>query len=257
MPPEIPQSKDFVNSLARGLSIIRTFDAEHQEMTLSEVAERAEMTRAGARRFLLTLETLGYVIKDDRKFRLSPKILNLGYAFMASLPIAELAQPYLDEVTRETGESSSMAVLDQFDIAYITRSRSRRILMIGVHVGTRLPACTTSMGRVLLGALSEAQLNAYLDGVTIEPLTDRTVTDKDILRAEIQRARSQGFYVLDQELEIGVRSIAVPVVSQQDNRVVAAINIATNSAIVSKRRLMSEFLPKLRSAAGKIRSAVV
>lgn len=252
-----PTNKDFVNSLARGLAIIRAFDAEHAEMTLSEVAERTAMTRAGARRFLLTLTTLGYVVKDARKFRLSPKILTLGYAYMSSLPLAELAQPHLDRVTQETGESSSVAVLDNFDITYITRSRSKRLLMFGIHVGTRLPACTTSMGRVLLTQLAPAAFDAYLDAVEIERFTARTITRKSALRQEVERARDQGYYVLDQELEIGVRSIAVPIRARSDNRMLAAMNIATNSSAVSKKRLLGEFLPILKQATERIAESIV
>jgi IclR family transcriptional regulator, pca regulon regulatory protein len=251
------KSKDFVKSLARGLSIIRAFDADSPEMTLSEVAETAGMTRAGARRFLLTLASLGYVAKDGRKFRLTPKILTLGYAYMSSLPLAELAQPFLDEVTRNTGESSSMAVLDRFDIAYITRSRAKRLLMVGVHVGTRLPTCTTSMGRILLSSLDDAALARYLDELHIERYTARTITDKAALRTEIELARKQDYYVLDQELEIGLRSIAVPVLGPGQGKAVAAINIATNASTVSKKRLLGEFLPILRQAAAGIRGTIV
>lgn len=249
--------KDTVKSLARGLSIIRAFDAESPEMTLSEVANKANMTRAGARRFLLTLTALGYIAKDGRKFRLTPKILTLGYAFMSSLPLAELAQPFLDQVTRDTGESSSMAVLDKFDITYITRSRARHLLMVGVHVGTRLPTCTTSMGRILLSTLDNTALARYLDELHMEQYTVRTITTTLALRVEIERARDQGYYVLDQELEIGLRSIAVPVFGQDEGKMVAAINIATNAATVSKKRLLSDFLPILRRASEEIRSAIV
>jgi len=252
-----PGNKDFVNSLARGLAIIRAFDADHAEMTLSEVAARTAMTRAGARRFLLTLTSLGYVVKDARKFRLSPKILTLGYAFMSSLPLAELAQPHLDRVTLDTGESSSVAVLDKFDITYITRSRSKRLLMFGIHVGTRLPACTTSMGRVLLSGLAPDTFNAYLEQVQIEPCTARTITSKTALRRAVERARDQGYYVLDQELEIGVRSIAVPIRGGSDQRILAAMNIATNSSAVSKKRLLGEFLPILKQAARRIAESIV
>lgn len=251
------KSKDYVNSLARGLTIIRAFDADSPEMTLSEVAEKTAMTRAGARRFLLTLTTLGYIAKDGRKFRLTPKVLALGYSYLSSLPLAELAQPFLDQVTRDTGESSSMAVLDKFDIAYITRSRAKRILMVGVQIGTRLPASTTSMGRILLNSLDPAALDHYLDELHIEKYTERTITDKLALRREIERAGRQGYYVLDQELEIGLRSLAVPVYGLGDGCIVAAINIATNSSTVSKKRLLNEILPMLKSAAENIRGTMV
>jgi IclR family pca regulon transcriptional regulator len=254
---DVFNNKDFVNSLARGLSIIRAFDESQAEMTLSEVAAKTAMTRAGARRFLLTLTTLGYVRQEGRKFRLTPKILSLGYAYMSSLPLAELAQPFLDQVTQETGESSSLAVLDNFDIAYITRSRAQRLLMVGIHVGARLPACTTSMGRILLGGLDSDALDSYFEQVNILQYTARTVTNKSVLRREIKKAQTQAYYVLDQELEIGLRSIAVPVRSAVDARLIAAINVATNASTVSKKRLMGEFLPILRRAAESISGSII
>ena len=249
--------KDFVTSLSRGLNIIRAFDATDREMTLSEVAAKTGMTRAGARRFLLTLLELGYVRQSGRQFSLTPKILALGYAYMASTQFGEIAQPFLDQVTRETGESSSMAVLDGADVAYVTRSRANRLLMIGIHVGARLPAVTTSMGRVLLAEKSPQELDQFLGGIKVEKLTKRTLTDRHALKTEIEYARRHGYYILDQELETGVRSMAVPVLSGQTGKVVSAINIATNVATVSKRQLLDEFLPVLRHAADEITRAYV
>jgi IclR family transcriptional regulator, pca regulon regulatory protein len=251
------KSKDFVSSLERGIRIIRAFDATDKEMTLSEVAAKTGLTRAGARRFLLTLSELGYIRHVGRNFSLTAKVLSLGYAYMAATPIGEIAQPYLDDVTRETGESCSMAVLDGVDIAYITRSRTNRLLMLGIHVGARLPALTTSMGRVLLANMPPNELDAFLAEVTIEAKTSRTLTDPELIRNELRLARRQDYYVLDQELENGLRSIAVPVRSQHSGRPISAINIATNVAIVSRRRLVEDCLPALKRAAKKIERAVV
>ena len=255
--PTTTKSKDFVTSLERGLRIIRAFDATDKEMTLSEVAFKTDLTRAGARRFLLTLTELGYVRQVGRKFSLTAKVLSLGYAYMAAMPIGEIAQPYLDEVTRETGESCSMAVLDGKDVAYIARSRADRLLMLGIHVGARLPAVTTSMGRALLANLPPDELDEFLQDIAIEAKTKRTITEADCLRHELRVARRQDYYVLDQELEDGLRSIAVPVRSQHSGRPVAAVNIATNVATVSKQRLIEQCLPALKRAAKQIEKAVV
>ena len=251
------KSKDFVTSLERGLRIIRAFDATDKEMTLSEVAAKTGLTRAGARRFLLTLSELGYVRHVGRNFSLTAKVLSLGYAYMAATPIGEIAQPYLDDVTREIGESCSMAVLDGTDIAYITRSSTNRLLMLGIHVGARLPAITTSMGRVLLANMPPNELDAFLANITIEPKTERTLTDIERIRDELRIARRQDYYVLDQELETGLRSVAVPVRSQHSGRPISAVNIATNIATVSKRQLIDVCLPVLKRAAKLIERAVV
>jgi len=226
-------------------------------MTLSEVAAKTGLTRAGARRFLLTLAELGYIRHVGRNFSLTAKVLSLGYAYMAATPIGEIAQPYLDDVTRETGESCSMAVLDGTDIAYITHSRTNRLLMLGIHVGARLPAITTSMGRVLLANMPPNELDAFLDNIKIESKTDRTLTDTARIRDELRIARRQDYYVLDQELENGLRSVAVPVRSQHSGRPISAINIATNIATVPKRRLIENCLPVLKRAAKLIERAIV
>lgn len=251
------QSKDFVTSLERGLRIIRAFDARDKEMTLTEVAAKTGLTRAGARRFLLTLKELGYIRHEGRHFSLTARVLSLGYAYMAATPIGEIAQPYLDEVTRETGESCSMAVLDGTDIAYITRSSANRLLMLGIHVGARLPAITTSMGRVLLANMPPHELDAFLENLEITAKTTRTITDVERIRTELRVARRQDYYVLDQELEEGLRSVAVPIRSQHSGRPISAINIATNIATVSKRRLIEQCLPVLRRAAKQIERAIV
>lgn len=254
---EPARSKDFVTSLERGLRIIRAFDASDKEMTLSEVAAKTELTRAGARRFLLTLLELGYVRQVGRHFSLTAKVLSLGYAYMAAMPIGEIAQPYLDEVTRETGESCSMAVLDGKDIAYVARSRSERLLMLGIHVGARLPAVTTSMGRVLLANMPPNDMDEFLSGLAIETKTERTITRLDKLRDELSLARRQDYYILDQELEEGLRSIAVPIRSQHSGRPIAAVNVATNVARVSKQQLVGSCLPSLKRAAKQIEKAIV
>jgi len=246
-------ARDFVSSLARGLGVLRAFGEDSPEMTLSEVAAKTGLSRAGARRFLLTLYDLGYVSRQGRLFRLTPKVLSLGYAYLSSMPISKNAQPFLEEATRLTSESCSLAVLDGEDVVYIARSPAKRLLMVGIHVGTRLPAHATSMGRVLLAHISSEDLDRYFESADLAKLTARTITGETELRAEISRVRKQGYAILDQELEEGVRSLALPIELQQTGKVVAAINVSTNVATVPKERLVKEFLPILQSTAAKIR----
>lgn len=248
--------RDFVTSLARGLEVLRAFGADTPVMTLSEVAARTGLTRAGARRFLLTLVELGYVYKNGRQFRLTPKVLALGYAYLSSMPLPQQAQPFLEEITAATNESCSLAVLDGADIVYLARSPARRILMVGIQVGTRLPAHATSMGRVLLADLEPPDLDRYLRATRLERRTRHTLTDPERLESELARVRRQNYAIIDQELEEGVRSIAVPVRDPGSGRVVAAINISTNVAAVPKERLVKEFLPVLQGAAARISAGI-
>lgn len=247
--------RDFVGSLARGLSVLRAFNADKPEMTLTEVAGKTNLTRAGARRFLLTLVELGYINKNQRLFRLTPKVLELGYAFMASTPIAERSQPYLKQVTEQTGESSSLGVLDGDDVVYIARSPARRILMPGLHVGTRLPACYTSLGRVQLAHRSEQEWENYLGRIVLEPRTPFSITSKSALRKEFAKIRAQGYALVDQELEEGLRSLAVPV-RDSNNNIVAAVNVSANAATASIDTMVRKFLPILKKAARDIQETL-
>ncbi|GAA1080826.1 IclR family transcriptional regulator domain-containing protein [Tsukamurella strandjordii] len=226
-----PQAGDqYVQSLARGLEVIRAFDAEHQAMTLSEVASRTGLTRATARRFLLTLVELGYVRSDGRDFGLTPLVLQLGYAYLAGQPLPELAQPILERLSHREQESTSLAVLDGTDIVYLTRVHTRRIMTVGISPGTRFPAYATSMGRVLLAAADEDELEAYFANATLAPLTPRTITSRAALEAELAKIRTQGYAMVDQELEVGLRSLAVPVPGR-DGRPRAAINMALSARL--------------------------
>ena len=194
-PAMIPPERDahFVQSLERGLAVIRAFDAQHPELTLSEVARHCDLTRAAARRFLLTLADLGYVRTDGRLFRLTPRVLELGYAYLSSLSLPEVAAPHLERLVAEVHESSSMSVLDGDDVVYVARVPTARIMTVAINVGTRFPAYATSMGRVLLAALPDEQaLDAYLTGCTLERLTPRTVTSPDALRAELDAGARPG-----------------------------------------------------------------
>lgn len=242
---------DFVQSLARGLAVIRAFDAEHPELTLSDVARRAEMTRAAARRFLLTLETLGYVASDARAFRLTPRVLELGFSYLSSLSLPEIVQPHLESLSREVDESVSAAVLDGTDIVYVARVPTRRIMSVRITIGTRFPAYATSMGRVLLAGLRPSDADAVLAASDLRPLTERTLAGREVLREELAAVRAQGWALVDGELEPGLRSVAVPL-HGREGRVVAAVNVSTSATRDSVDHVRDAYLPPLRAAAAAI-----
>lgn len=247
MTPEPPVASDqFVQSLARGLSVITAFDEHHSEMTLSEVAARTELSRATARRFLHTLVELGLVRTDGRAFALTPQVLRLGTAYLSGLGLPALAQPHLERLSAEVGESTSASVLDGTDIVYVARVATRRIMSIGITVGTRFPAHATSMGRVLLAGMPPETLDSYFASADLTPLTPRTIDDEAGLRRELDKVRAQGWCFVDQELELGLRSIAVPVVDSLGD-VVAALNVSAPT--VSDDDLMSSTLPALQRTA--------
>ena len=215
----------YVQSLARGLAVIGAFDAEHPRMTLSEVARRTDLSRAAARRFLLTLEHLGYVRSDGREFALTPQVMRLGFAYLSSQTLPDIAQPHLQELSEQLQESTSVAVLDGDEIMYVARRATRRIMNVAIRVGTRFPAYATSMGRVLLSGLSDAALDAYLARVPLEPITATTLVDPTQVRAAVLAVRTQGYAVVDKELELGLRSLAVPI-RDANGAVIAAISVS-------------------------------
>ncbi len=242
---------DFVQSLERGLSVIRAFDHERPELTLSEVAAVTGVTRAVARRFLLTLESLGYVRSDGRFFSLTAKVLELGYAYLSSLSLPEVAEPHLEALVGEVNESSSVSVLDGHDVVYVARVPVSRIMTVSISVGTRFPAYATSMGRVLLAGMSEPDLAAYLAAVRLEPLTARTVSSVAVLRGEIARVRSQGWALVNQELEEGLRALAVPI-RDRSGTVVAALNVSAHASRTSLEAMRRDLLPPLLRAAASV-----
>src|SRR3954471_18296290 len=187
----------FVQSLERGLAVIRAFDAEHPELTLSDVARSTGLTRAAARRFLLTLCDLGYVRSDGRLFMLTARVLELGYAYLSALSLPEVAEPHLEALVAEVRESSSLSVLDGDDIVYVARVPTSRIMRVAINVGTRFPAYATSMGRVLLAGLPEPELSAYLGRAAIGPLTARAIDNAEALEQELDRVREQGWALVD------------------------------------------------------------
>ncbi|MER7402809.1 IclR family transcriptional regulator C-terminal domain-containing protein [Streptomyces sp. NPDC000070] len=234
----------FVRSFERGLAVIRAFDAEHPALTLSEVARACELTRAAARRFLLTLADLGYVHTDGRRFRLTPRVLELGYSYLAGYTLSQLAEPHLEQLVARVRESSSLCVLDGDDIVYVARVPTRRIMTASITVGTRFPAYVTSVGRVILAHLPDEDAEARLARAELKPLTTRTITTPDALRTELRRVRRQGYAVVDQELEEGLRSVAAPV-RDRDGDVVAAVNIAVHAGRNSVDSVRRDLLPHL------------
>ncbi|MBO0729574.1 MAG: helix-turn-helix domain-containing protein [Acidimicrobiaceae bacterium] len=245
------RSPDFVQSLARGLGVIRAFGPDRPNMTLSEVARATDLTRAAARRFLLTLIDLGYVRSDGREFALMPRVLELGYAYLSGLPLNEVAEPHLEDLVSEVHESSSVAVLDGEDIVYVVRVPTKRIMAVAISVGTRFPAYATSMGRVLLAFRPDEELETMTRKIKFEPITRRTVTDASRLREILGVVRSQGYAMTDQELEDGLRSAAVPL-RDASGTVVAAMNVSTHASRVTMEELRRRLLPRLQAAARSI-----
>jgi IclR family pca regulon transcriptional regulator len=250
--PESVRAPHFVRSFERGLAVIRSFDAEHPARTLSEVARACDLTRAAARRLLLTLVDLGYVVHcDGRLFRLTPRVLELGYAYLAGLTLPQIAQPHLEQLVAETRESSSLCVLDGDDIVYVARVPTRRIMAATITVGTRFPAHVTSVGRVVLAALPDEELDARLARADLRPLTARSIASPGELRTELSRVRRQGYALVDQELEEGLRSVAAPV-RDRDGQVVAGVNIAVHAGRTSVASVRRDLLPHLLAAVAGI-----
>ena len=251
MTEERPRSADYVQSLERGLAVIRAFDAEHRELGLSDVARRTGLSRAAVRRFLLTLVSLGYVHVSDGRFSLRPRVLELGYAYLSGLSLPEVAQPHLETLVATVNESSSLSVLDDTEIVYVARVPTRRIMSITLTVGTRLPAFATSMGRVLLAGLPEAECEARLERSGRTALSPHTITDPVALRAALARVRVEGYAAVDQELEEGLRSLAVPI-RDGSGTVVAALNVPVHASRGTMATLRRDFLPPARRAAAAI-----
>ena len=244
---------NFMSSLARGLAVIRAFSQQRRELTIAELSRRTDIPRAAVRRCLYTLAKLGYVGSEDgRTHALRPRILTLGHAYLSSTPLATAVQPLLDQISDQLHESSSMAVLEGDEILYIARSSTTiRLMSIDLGLGSRLPAYCTSMGRVLLADLAAAELDGYLARATFARLTNRTVATAGELRRVLADVRRDGYALVDQELEIGLRSIAVPV-RDGAGRCVAAINVGTQSARVSVAEMQARFLAPLRAAANEL-----
>lgn len=254
-PVAAPRNGEFVQSLDRGLAVIRAFDAENPELTLSEVARKTGLTRAAARRFLHTLVDIGYMRTDGGKFALRAKILELGYAYLSSLSLPELALPHMERLVERVRESSSMSVLDGDEIVYVARVPTKRIMAVAISVGTRFPAYATSMGRAMLAGRSAEWLDGFLASADRRRLTSHTRTDVGELRAELSRVRERGWALVDQELEEGLRSVAVPV-RDGAGRTVAAVNVAVNASRRTMAQIEEEVVPHLLDTAKLIEDDV-
>jgi IclR family pca regulon transcriptional regulator len=241
----------YVQSFARGLDVIRSFSAAAPRQTLTDVAARSGLTRAGARRILLTLQALGYVRSDGRHYALTPRILDLGFAYLSSMPIWNLAEPVMERLVDQVKESCSAAVLDGTDIVYVLRVPTRKIMSIGLGVGSRLPAACTSMGRMLLAGLPDAEVEALLRAAPPAAHTRHTLTDPEAVLARVRQARRQGWCLVNQELEEGLVSLAAPIVSRA-GETVAALNISGQANRTPPRQMQEQMLPALLAAAAEV-----
>ncbi len=245
------QGPDFVEALARGLDVLACFDGAHPRRSLSEVAAATGLARPTARRLLLTLEELGFVRQSAGVFELTPKVMTLGLAYVAALGLWEVARPRMEWLVSRTGESSSMAQLDGSDIVYVARVSVPKIIGLRVEVGTRFPSPPTSQGKVLLAGLPPEQLDAVLEVPSRSPVRPRKEWTPEELRAELTAVRARGWALADEELALGVRSVAVPV-RDGAGSVRAAMNVTVHAAETSTERLLEEYLPLLQRAAGEV-----
>ena len=247
---EDERSRDFVRSLERGLAIIRVFNADRPSMTVSELAHEAGLTRAAVRRFLLTLCELGYVYGKNNRYELTPQVLDLGYSYLSALSFPDIALPRLEKLVAETSEASEGSILDRGDIVYVVRVPGPALMTISVNVGARRPANATAMGRVLLANLPPADLEDYLRTYELAPSTPWTITDPAEFRAELRKVREEGYALVNQELEVGLVAIAVPVRDRM-GRARAAINLSTHIGRKSVEE-MRALVPMVQKAAADI-----
>ncbi|MCC2613651.1 IclR family transcriptional regulator [Neorhizobium sp. Rsf11] len=239
---------DFVSGFARGLKVIEAFGETTPKLSISDVAKATGLDRATARRCLLTLAELGYADYDGKFFALTPRILRLGHAYLSATPLPHIVQPFLDKLSEEVQQSASASVLDGTEVVYIARASQKRVMSINLMPGSRLPAYCASMGRVLLAALPEEEARALLRQTALKAFTPRTKTDPARLMEELIRVRAQGFAVIDQELELGLCSIAVPLENDR-GRVVAALNIGAPAASVPAEQMAERYLEPLKAVA--------
>ena len=247
--------RDFILGLQKGLAIIECFDDEHEQLTSADAAVRTGLSRAAARRCLLTLHKLGYANYDGKFFTLAPRVLRLGYAYLLSSPLPQLLQPFLEHLSEQTHESCSATILEGEEIVYLARAATKRIMPMGLCVGTRLPAYCTAMGRVLLAALEPSQATHRLAATERRRLTPYTHTSLDDIAAVLAEVRRDGYCIVDQELEVGLISIAVPVYNNA-GRVAVAINVATSPERARPAQLAERFLPALRKIQTDLRPLI-
>jgi IclR family pca regulon transcriptional regulator len=240
-----------LQGLERGLAVLEAFSEDAPEMTLSEVARRVDISRATTRRILLTLQELGFVRSDGRRFSLSPRVLRLGWSYLSSMDLWDVAQPFMEDLANEVEETCSATTLDLPDIVFVARVPTRRIMTMSLGVGSRLPAYATAMGRVLLAGLRDDEVARYLDAAELDPLTDVTITDPGAILAAVRQAREDGYALVDEELELGLRSLSVPL-HAKDGRTLAALNLCATPSRVSVQEMRERFLPAMRQTARTI-----
>lgn len=245
-------ARDIMGGLAKGLTVIETFGAERPRQSISEVAAASGLDRATARRCLLTLAHHGYADYDGKFFTLTPRVLRLGTACLATMPLPQIVQPFLDELSERVGQSSSVSILDGDEIVYVARAAQKRVMSIALMPGSRLPAYCTSMGRVLLAALPETEAARILGPGPLRRRTARSLTDPQSVLAELSRVRAQGHALNDQEVEDGLRSIAVPILNAR-GRTVAALNIGASTS-VPLEEMTGRYLEALRDVQGRPRA---
>ena len=254
--PDGMNPRDYVNSLARGLEVLRTFNRTGRKMTLSQVASETGNTRAGARRILLTLIHEGYAVSDGKLFDLTPQVLELGHSVLSSKGVWEIAKPFIDNLSTETQESVSAAILDKFDVVYVSGAQYHRVISVGISVGARFPAHCTANGRVLLAAQPDDQWSDMLSRIKLTKMTNKTVVDKKEFGKILKRVRDQGWSFVNQELEIGLMSIAAPV-KTSSGTLVGAINIGVPTLRISPEKMVSNVLPKLLKTTTDISKALM
>jgi IclR family pca regulon transcriptional regulator len=248
---------EYVQGVERGFAVIKAFSAEAPSLTIAQVAARTNLTRAVARRYLMTLQKLGYVSHQNGLFFPTPRLLDLGYTYLASLSVADIAQPFIDKILRQltNAESSSLAVLDGRECVYVARAATKRIISSNLAVGSRLAAHATALGKVLLAYLPPDDLDSYFQTAPLEALTSRTICDRTKLRRALRKVRDQGWAFADEEFVVGRRTIAAPVFDRT-GRVTAAVNVAAAVALVSTRELLEQHLPVLIDGAREISGAL-
>ena len=247
--------RDYVSSLARGLEVLRAFNRTRRKMTLSEVAAETGNTRAGARRILLTLVHEGYAVADGKLFDLTPQVLELGYSVLSSKGAWEIARPFIDHLSEETRESVSAAVLDKFDVVYVSGAQYHRVISVGISVGARFPAHCTANGRVLLAAQPLENWPGMIQNIPLTRMTDRTVTDRMQFRKVLEDVREKGWSLVDQELEIGLMSIAVPLRNAAGG-LVGSINVGVPTVRMTPTEMVELILPKLQETVANISHAL-
>ncbi|HJV88258.1 MAG TPA: IclR family transcriptional regulator C-terminal domain-containing protein [Noviherbaspirillum sp.] len=241
----------FMTSLARGLAVIRAFSDQRRSLTIAQISHKTGIPRAAVRRCLHTLKQLGYADSDANNFSLKPKILTLGYSYLSSTPLTVSALPYLNQISRTLNESCSLAVLDENEVLYVARSATSRIMSVALNTGSRLPAYCTSLGRVMLAHMPADALDAYLAKIELKAYTHRTVVSPERIKEILEGVRENGYAIVEEELEVGLRSIAVPVRGASGN-VVAALNVGAQAARVTSKQMKEQFLPVLLRGAQEL-----